>query len=840
MRIGQSQIEAGAPNRACRVRSACFYLTSEATSENRRFFEALPEASQSPSSTHTSNTPCLQGSSPHTKKGAYTMKTTNLKDTIKRITTLTLASAMALSLISCGSSGRDDSGNTEQKEYVYLPEYISLNGEDDISYFDIQMAGNSLYYTSYIYDETTMTGENRFLEYSLETNAERELPVTLEENSNIGNYTIDEAGNIYTVIYYYGEPDANGMVESGEYLCKFDADGNQIYKHDITELLQSDENNSWISDIVADEQGRVYTTSDDLIRLFDQDGSFHGEVNHNNGWINGIGTGKDGKVYICYYDQNSADGGTALAEVDFNGKQLGQTYTNFPNSNGNGGLSAGLNKDFLVSDSTGVYEYDLATQTYEVLLDWLDSDINGTYVSSVHALENGKLLAVIRDWNSNKTELAYLTRTASAELPEKQQLVIGTLYESQALQAAAVDFNKNSDTYRITIKKYIDQNNWTETSWEDGIKALNNDITSKSNCPDIIDLSSLNIEQLASKGVLDDLTPYLEQSSVLSKADFLESVIEGYTFDGSLVCIPSTFNLMTIAAKTSDVGAEMGWTIEEMMAYAKENPKAVLFDGTTKSSMLYTILNYSQGSYVDWSNGECKFDSAEFKQLLEFVNSFPTEYDWQSDDRSTPVKIQAGEILLDEVYIYELNSIQEYEAKFNEPVTFIGYPNPDGTSGCYMTGSDMYGIGSKSDNKEGAWEFIESYLVNAPDSMFSWGLYTNKQFLEEKIAEETKVEYLLDENGEQVLDENGDPIPMGGMSSVGYGDWEYTYHIPTEEEVAQLMELIAVAQPSYGSDQEISQIIQEECEAYFQGQKSVDDVAGIIQSRVQIYVNENR
>ena len=53
------------------------------------------------------------------------------------------------------------------------------------------------------------------------------------------------------------------------------------------------------------------------------------------------------------------------------------------------------------------------------------------------------------------------------------------------------------------------------------------------------------------------------------------------------------------------------------------------------------------------------------------------------------------------------------------------------------------------------------------------------------------------------------------------------------------MALLESAVPAYSFDNEIFKIIEEEAEGYFQGQKTVDDVAGIIQSRVQIYVNEN-
>ena len=49
------------------------------------------------------------------------------------------------------------------------------------------------------------------------------------------------------------------------------------------------------------------------------------------------------------------------------------------------------------------------------------------------------------------------------------------------------------------------------------------------NCPDILDLSGLNIKQLAAKGVFEDLNGYLEKSEKLSREDFLENILEAYT-----------------------------------------------------------------------------------------------------------------------------------------------------------------------------------------------------------------------------------------------------------------------------------------------------------------------
>ena len=41
-------------------------------------------------------------------------------------------------------------------------------------------------------------------------------------------------------------------------------------------------------------------------------------------------------------------------------------------------------------------------------------------------------------------------------------------------------------------------------------------------------------------------------------------------------------------------------------------------------------------------------------------------------------------------------------------------------------------------------------------------------------------------------------------------------------------------------DEALLQIVQEEAAPFFAGQKSARDVAGIIQSRAQLYVNETR
>ena len=62
----------------------------------------------------------------------------------------------------------------------------------------------------------------------------------------------------------------------------------------------------------------------------------------------------------------------------------------------------------------------------------------------------------------------------------------------------------------------------------------------------------------------------------------------------------------------------------------------------------------------------------------------------------------------------------------------------------------------------------------------------------------------------------------------------------TKAEIDSYMNVIKSADKLVNYNESISDIIIEEAQSYFSGQKDAASVAKIIQSRVQIYVNENR
>ena len=335
---------------------------------------------------------------------------------------------------------------------------------------------------------------------------------------------------------------------------------------------------------------------------------------------------------------------------------------------------------------------------------------------------------------------------------------------------------------------------------------------------------------------MEDLTPYLENSNVLYRDDYLENVLAGYTYDNKLAAIPNSFSVETMAGKSSDLGGTKGWTLEEVLAYAKEHPEAKLFYGANESSIMEFCMSSNMDLFLDWESGEVRFDSEIFMELLEYLKSYQENVSSKPDDREPPERLQSGDCLLYPVSLHYFNDIQLYPAMFDQPVTYIGYPTADGSANAVMRCDKLYGISAASGNKEGAWVFIEHCLTEPVE----WGFSPRRSQLEVQI-EEAK-EAAKNSSGETLFDEGGNPLPAHGEKGVkfGFSGWEYTYHACTDEEIDQVKELLEVAKPVKNSDNLVMAIIEEEVQAFYVGQKSAEDVAKIIQSRVQLYVDENR
>lgn len=706
------------------------------------------------------------------------------------------------------------------QEWIFVPEVITV-GDNKADYGNMQLIGDTVCYISL--NGESENEEQSICQYSL---TDRELTRVCidwpmeEKNREISSYSFKPDYSVCLIANVYTED----FSQLRRFLCQFDSEGKSICSQEITEQLERDFS---ISGVVTDRAGRIYVFTDEgNIWLYESDGTYYGSIPHDsfskNVWIKGTANGEDGELYVCISQGKNPDY-CALMEVDFEKKQLVEFIESFPDING---LCTDSTKeyDLLLYDDTVVYGFDFSTREKEELFAWMDSNVNGYFVKNLDLLEEGRYYVSVEDWENDDRSIVLLTRTRVEEAPKQESMILAAVDGGSGLNALAVGFNRDNARYHLTVKSFS------------SLTELYNALLSKETI-DIIDLSGINVKKLSQQGVFEDLSPYLEQSEVFDRSDFLDGILDVYTFDGMLAGIPETFTLRTVVGDRTQLGNDDGLSLEGMLAAAEQNPEAVPFDGITKEEMMRYLIMFNEDAFIDWNTGECRFDSELFKGILELVNRLPDERE-MVQEVSMPGKIQSGEVLFAIAEMDMLKSYQPYAEMFGENAACVGFPTVNGKGGTLLFAENSFGITAESDNKSGAWGFIEYVLKQGNiDGMEKEEVYRTYarpyRFPALKKILNVMVEYRMDEDSRCSEDQ---------FSVITYDDgWRFRYHAVTWEEINMILDLLKEATPSfYMEDNEMIKIINEEAPDYYHGQKKIDEVVNIIQKRIQLYVGENK
>ncbi|MCM1410153.1 MAG: extracellular solute-binding protein [Lachnospiraceae bacterium] len=717
---------------------------------------------------------------------------------------------------------------TREREWVWVPEVFTVE-DVHADYERMQPVGDSFCYVAL--EERSGNGTKSICRYSLTDGKLTSVPISYPEGWNdwdVGYRFFSQDYGLYMTANVY--PADSGSMK--RFLCRFDLEGNCLFSKDITEKAGR---NVSIHGLVADSQGRLYIFLDSgEILLYTKDGEYHGSVDYDSpedqetGQIKGVCEGADGKVYFCICpqsrnavvgnDEGPAGVSCTLMEIDFENARLLEIAKNLPNING---LCMGTRKngdsgesernsaagnddpdggyDLLLYDDRAVYGYRLDTKKNdsgsvgEELFLWMDSDINGYCVTNLYLLEDGRLCATAADWMNDDMVIVALQRTKAEEAPQREEMVLATVGGGSDMAAMAVKFNRGNNRYHLTVQDY------------ESLTDLYNAILTRKPM-DLIDLSGINVRKLAARGLLEDLTSYVEQSEAFDRSDFVDGILNVYTCDDILAGIPAEFIIRTVVGNGARLDNKAGLTLEELYSLADRYPGVKAFDGVTKEEMMQHIMMFNEDTFIDWDAGICRFDSEEFKALLEYVKRFPDVVENGRDGESLSDKMKKGEVLfaIEETTPYML---WDYTKMFEGDAACVGFPTADGHGGHLLISSDAYAIAAVSEHKESAWAFIEDSLTWEKSELYA------ELWLTWPTLKKT-----LDERVETAIAED-----------------RFTW-----DDVNVALELIPDAAPYFSvKDDAVINIINEEAGAYYSGQKGIDDVVNIIQNRIQLYVNEN-
>ena len=555
----------------------------------------------------------------------------------------------------------------------------------------------------------------------------------------------------------------------------------------------------------------------------------------------------NGEIAICCYERGELIGLLDLEEKGLKDKvQLGD----FVN-----GMAAG-DGEYPVIYSAGDSVYGLNFETGEPvkLFNWIDCDVAREGDESFCMLQDGRIVTTSTQETVNgiENDLIVLSKNAAGEVSQKKVLRLAVMNLYPFTSKMVSRFNRSNPDYRIEVTDYAQFNNYSSANEDErnaGINRLQTEIIA-GDMPDILDISLLSADRLGSKGLVEDLYPYMDADPELNRSDLLEHVIQAFEENGKLYQTVGNFYILTTAGLSRVVGDHIGWTMDEfqdaMSRLQAENPNCTVFERYTTQDLALTFLLYLElENYVDWSSGECGFQSDGFIKLLEFVKSFPTVYSWETDggadDYDTDTRLLMGLQLMKQCNFACFEDLQVNTAGLGgEPCTFVGYPTENGVGSMFAQIGNSFAITSSCADKDAAWQFIRQFFLPEYQEQFLGEVFpTNRSVYEKMKSEATTTKYQRNPDGSFMLNEEGKRIEedLGSMQVNGV---TVPYRTASEEDVARVEEIINATTNILHTDDSLKRIIIDGALPYFADQRSVDEVVKLIQSKAMLYVNEQR
>jgi len=373
------------------------------------------------------------------------------------------------------------------------------------------------------------------------------------------------------------------------------------------------------------------------------------------------------------------------------------------------------------------------------------------------------------------------------------------------------EFNQVNQNYIIEVVRYAE---------DDLIRLRTELLTGRG--PDIIYSLYYNDSVLApvmNRGILADLWPYIDADPDINREDFFQNILHAMQSpDGTLQVIANQFFALTLISIPDIISDTESLTTNRFLDVIQRAIHAgvtyPMDEYWTGIDFFVFMLSHVDLGIIDISSGTSNFESQVVYDLLELASLLPGEVTLEPD-YSLNARMTRGEQLFRFDYIVTPNSIARYETLLEE-YTILGLPSDEGSLHSAVMRSYL-GINANSDHPDAAWSFIRRYLLPASHMDVRSGLPMRVDLFDKQI------ELAMSGLETWILIDGGLEIPMNTL---------------TEKGANQLRDIVDSISYISSPNDVIANIIREELPAFFAGRRTAEEVAAVIQNRVQMYLHE--
>ncbi len=482
---------------------------------------------------------------------------------------------------------------------------------------------------------------------------------------------------------------------------------------------------------------------------------------------------------------------------------------------GEDSILAFVRDGLLYTKEGALYLYRLSEAKEEKLLELAGAGILAENI--IYLGMNGGAIEIIDHYSGQQSEYTVITEGET----EKKHLTLGIMSLSPQMRKIIASYNRYQEEVTLEPIVYMENGDW---DYDGGYQRLTLDLI-QGRTPDLICTDGLEYENLARMGAFSDLYLFMQEDGVLNKENLISSVLGAYEMNGHLYTMAPEFIIFTMWGAESTVEGREGVDLEELMQVLREHGGDINSIGGSSAdeSILTTLCALSMDKFIDWEKGSCDFTGQDFRQILDFVKAYQGIHIGSAYEA-----IHNGEILLEMGII---TSVEDYRLEseiYGEKIQFIGYPTESGSGSAVQFIGNQLAISSESPYQKEAWEFLKYCMQNGCEGIGFPIL--RKEF--DRLLEKSLEEEFDTENG-----------GTGRVVKRSYAEKDiirlFVYKCEPEDAEA-IRNLVEHIDSKFRYHTEIQKIIEEEVPAYIQGQKKIEDVCGIIQNRVQLYLWEKQ
>lgn len=498
-----------------------------------------------------------------------------------------------------------------------------------------------------------------------------------------------------------------------------------------------------------------------------------------------------------------------------------------------------------LAGTKGLYRHVIGGSAMEQVIDGnLSSLGNPAYgLQGMAALADNEFMAL---FGGGKV-IRYIYNPDISTVPEEKLRVYGLEDNETIRQAINLYQTKNPDVY---IQFEFGMGGDDSVTREDALKRLNTEIMAGEG-PDILVLDNMPVDSYIEKGLLQDLTPVLNNLS--GEEELFQNIIDAVKKENQIYMVPCEVRLPVMMADENYLSQvndlkDLADMTEQMR---EENPEKDLFGLCSEKSIMRL---FSMTCVPAWTTEDGALNREAIREFLEQTKRI---YDAQMDGISDKT-IDRYQTLAEEYVLYHgVDSFEDsdyvrmtginlmnYVGGFNQSLFGAfdymdiisiqkteGFENAQwsvmkGQSSNVFWAKTLIGLNAASAHKELAEDFIGMCLGKENQSYLYNSLSVNKAAFDENFIAKA---------GE--ADSNGIYGSVVTQSDEGIRI-VLIYYCPDEKQVAAYRTCMEEADTAYIEDVMLEEAVYEAGISYMQGNISLEEAVSAVEKKVALYMAE--